>query len=147
MRQIIDTRDGSWEKEQDLPQMTAFRFVPLHTLLAPPIVFMRLSDSQWGENLVVADHDIWKRHRRIMSPAFNKGLYVHSTKPEILAPRFTNVPTPRFSLVWAESTRTFRDMAVAEGWRDASKLSLHSINSLANKVLCRSRHSYYSLLT
>lgn len=27
MHQIVDTRDGSWEKEQNLPQMTAFRYV------------------------------------------------------------------------------------------------------------------------
>lgn len=104
---------------------------------------MRVLDSQWGENLIVADHDVWKRHRRIMSPGFNKGLYVHSTKPGILALNLTIVSTRRFSLVWAESTRTFRDMVAAEGWRDASEISLHSINLLANKVLDRSWHSHY----
>lgn len=32
----------------------------------------------WGMNLVGADHnDIWRRHRRIMGPAFNNKTYVN----------------------------------------------------------------------
>jgi hypothetical protein len=147
MRQIVDTRDGSWEKEQDLPQMTAFRFVLVYALQNLLFMLMCGLDSQWGENLVVADHDVWKRHRRILSPAFTKGLYVHSMKSETLALGFTATTTHRFSLVWAESTRTFRDMVAAEGWHAAPAFPVHSINSLANKVLHRSRCSYYYSLT
>ncbi len=32
-------------------------------------------NSQWGMSLVTADGDVWRKHRRIMGPAFNNKLW------------------------------------------------------------------------
>ncbi|KAG8808633.1 hypothetical protein FRC17_003861 [Serendipita sp. 399] len=49
----------------------------------------------WGENLVSAKADTWKRHRRILQPAFNSKTY---------------------EMVWNESTRFYHEMVAAEKW-------------------------------
>ncbi|KAG6850123.1 hypothetical protein H0H93_000745 [Arthromyces matolae] len=49
----------------------------------------------WGMNLVAADGDTWRKHRRIMGPAFNNKLY---------------------QMVWTETLKTYREMVSAENW-------------------------------
>ena len=34
--------------------------------------------SQWGMNIVSAEGDVWRKHRRIMGPAFNNKVSVIS---------------------------------------------------------------------
>ncbi|KAF9522906.1 cytochrome P450 [Crepidotus variabilis] len=48
----------------------------------------------WGENVFSSNGDMWKRHRRIMSPAFNPKMY---------------------SLVLKQTTAIYREMADCEG--------------------------------
>ncbi|KAK7034506.1 hypothetical protein VNI00_012353 [Paramarasmius palmivorus] len=50
----------------------------------------------FGINLAAANEDVWRRHRRVMGPAFNSKLY---------------------NLVWDQSIKTYRDMIQNEpGW-------------------------------
>ncbi|KAH8110759.1 cytochrome P450 [Phellopilus nigrolimitatus] len=50
----------------------------------------------WGMNLAGAEGgDLWRRHRRIMGPAFNSNTY---------------------TLVWNETLRVYKDMVTSEGW-------------------------------
>ncbi|EGN98752.1 hypothetical protein SERLA73DRAFT_89745 [Serpula lacrymans var. lacrymans S7.3] len=60
----------------------------------------------WGPNIVAAERDTWRKHRRVMSPAFNNETY---------------------ALVWSESLRTYHDMISAEGWHTKQTIDLPSI--------------------
>ena len=51
-----------------------------------------------GDNVVVAEGDAWKRHRRVTAPAFN-----HTT----------------YKNVWETTVRVYGEMLSAEGWEDA----------------------------
>jgi len=54
----------------------------------------------FGMNLAAAEKDTWRRHRRIMGPAFNNKAY---------------------GLVWDRTIRTYNDMITAEGWSNPSQ--------------------------
>jgi len=49
----------------------------------------------WGMNLASANGETWRKHRRILGPAFNNKLYEH---------------------VFDESVKLYRDMIQSEGW-------------------------------
>ncbi|KAF9525621.1 cytochrome P450 [Crepidotus variabilis] len=49
----------------------------------------------WGMNLVAADKEVWRKHRRIVGPAFNNSVY---------------------EMVWKETLQLYRDMTAAEQW-------------------------------
>ncbi|KAF9269583.1 cytochrome P450 [Marasmius fiardii PR-910] len=66
----------------------------------------------FGINLAAADGDVWRRHRRIMGPAFNSRLY---------------------QLVWEETIKTYRDMVVAEGWSENDTVEIPAIQTLTFK--------------
>ncbi|KAF8675334.1 hypothetical protein AX14_005122 [Amanita brunnescens Koide BX004] len=53
--------------------------------------------ARWGTNLFSADGDEWRKHRRIVAPAFNTKLYEN---------------------VWEQSITIYREMLTAEGWAD-----------------------------
>uniref|UniRef100_A0A0W0FX74 Cytochrome P450 n=1 Tax=Moniliophthora roreri TaxID=221103 RepID=A0A0W0FX74_MONRR len=54
----------------------------------------------FGINLAAANEDVWRRHRRVMGPAFNSKLY---------------------HLVWEQTIKTYRDMLQTEpGWTGKS---------------------------
>jgi cytochrome P450 len=53
----------------------------------------------WGMNLAAAEKETWRRHRRIMGPAFNNKTY---------------------ALVWDRTIKTYHDMITTEGWSDSS---------------------------
>ncbi|KAH7906468.1 cytochrome P450 [Hygrophoropsis aurantiaca] len=63
----------------------------------------------WGENLVSANGETWKRHRRIVSPAFT---------------------TKTYALVWQETISTYREMTAAESWESREEIILSDINHL-----------------
>ncbi|TFY70798.1 hypothetical protein EVG20_g2210 [Dentipellis fragilis] len=56
----------------------------------------------WGMNLIASEKETWRRHRRIMGPAFNQKTY---------------------SLVWSETACIYRDMSTTE-FTDATKTKL-----------------------
>ncbi|KAF9553104.1 cytochrome P450 [Agrocybe pediades] len=63
----------------------------------------------WGMNLVAADGDTWRKHRRIMGPAFNNALY---------------------DMVWSETLRTYKEMISAEGWDSKDEIEIPVIQKL-----------------
>ncbi|KAF8903942.1 cytochrome P450 [Gymnopilus junonius] len=57
----------------------------------------------WGMNLVASDGEVWRRHRRVMGPAFNNDLY---------------------RLVWKESLSTYKEMLAGEGWESKKEVEI-----------------------
>ncbi|KAL0569773.1 hypothetical protein V5O48_012184 [Marasmius crinis-equi] len=66
----------------------------------------------FGINLAAADGDVWRRHRRIMGPAFNSKLY---------------------QLVWEQTIKTYRDMVQAEGWESQNTVQISAIQTYTFK--------------
>ncbi|PPQ65337.1 hypothetical protein CVT26_000052 [Gymnopilus dilepis] len=66
----------------------------------------------WGMNIVAADGELWRKHRRIMGPAFNMDLY---------------------QLVWQESLRMYKEMIAAEGWDGKKTIEIPVIQKLTFK--------------
>ncbi|THU93650.1 cytochrome P450 [Dendrothele bispora CBS 962.96] len=66
----------------------------------------------WGMNLAASEGETWRRHRRVMGPAFNSKLY---------------------KLVWESSVRTYRDMIDTEGWDGKKEVKVESIQDLTFK--------------
>ncbi|KAF9258195.1 cytochrome P450 [Marasmius fiardii PR-910] len=56
-----------------------------------------LGSALYGENVLSTDGSEWRKHRRIMGPAFGNSLY---------------------QLVWEQSLNTYREMVSAEGWSE-----------------------------
>ncbi|KAH0580883.1 hypothetical protein H2248_012042 [Termitomyces sp. 'cryptogamus'] len=67
----------------------------------------------WGMNLVAADGDTWRKHRRIMGPAFNNQLY---------------------QMVWEETLITYREMVSAENWSSKITIDVPVIQRLTFKL-------------
>lgn len=67
----------------------------------------------WGMNLIAADGDMWRKHRRIMGPAFNNKLY---------------------QMVWTETLETYREMVSAEGWSKKESIDVPVIQTLTFKL-------------
>ncbi|KJA21394.1 hypothetical protein HYPSUDRAFT_67739 [Hypholoma sublateritium FD-334 SS-4] len=68
--------------------------------------------TRWGMNIVVADHDVWRKHRRIMGPAFTNKLY---------------------DAVWTESLKTYREMVAEEGWSTQDQINIPAAQALTVK--------------
>ncbi|KAF8168572.1 cytochrome P450 [Pholiota molesta] len=71
-----------------------------------------VSLGNWGENLVTAEGEVWRKHRRVMGPAFNNDLYVN---------------------VWAESLAVHRQMTSIEEWDGKNVVDIPVIQSLTSK--------------
>ncbi|KIM47101.1 hypothetical protein M413DRAFT_64094 [Hebeloma cylindrosporum] len=67
----------------------------------------------WGMNLVAADKETWRKHRRVMGPAFNNNLY---------------------EMVWKQTLTTYREMVSAEGWSDKKEIDIPVIQQLTFKL-------------
>ncbi|KAF9482311.1 cytochrome P450 [Pholiota conissans] len=67
----------------------------------------------WGMNLLAADGDTWRKHRRIMGPAFN---------------------TKLFEMVWRETLTTYREMVTEEGWTNKKEVDIPVIQALTFKL-------------
>ncbi|PPQ69426.1 hypothetical protein CVT24_001475 [Panaeolus cyanescens] len=63
-------------------------------------------------NLIAADGEVWRKHRRVMGPAFNGKLY---------------------DLVWKETLDTYREMVSAEGWLGKSSVEIPAVQRLTFK--------------
>ncbi|KAK1232459.1 hypothetical protein PQX77_004397 [Marasmius sp. AFHP31] len=66
----------------------------------------------FGINLAAAEGEVWRRHRRIMGPAFNQKLY---------------------QLVWEQTIKTYRDMVSSEGWDTQSTVKVPAVQALTFK--------------
>ncbi|KDQ10032.1 hypothetical protein BOTBODRAFT_36651 [Botryobasidium botryosum FD-172 SS1] len=71
-----------------------------------------LADNIVGENIVTAQKEKWKRHRKILSPAFSQKTY---------------------ESVWDETRGIYRDMVASEGWGNKSAVFIPVINDLTAK--------------
>ncbi|KAF8068990.1 cytochrome P450 [Lyophyllum atratum] len=69
---------------------------------------------KWGQNLVGAwDMDMWRKHRRVMGPAFNNKLY---------------------EMVWAETVHTYRQMEAIEGWHGKDTIDIPVMQKHTTKL-------------
>ncbi|KAF7360365.1 hypothetical protein MVEN_00766200 [Mycena venus] len=67
----------------------------------------------WGMNLVAADGQMWRKHRRVVGPAFNSELY---------------------KLVWKQTAHTYRDMVRTDGWDAKDIVDVPVIQNLTTKL-------------
>ncbi|KAJ7485344.1 cytochrome P450 [Mycena latifolia] len=67
----------------------------------------------WGMNLATADKEMWRKHRRVVGPAFGTELY---------------------KMVWKQTAQTYRDMVEVEGWQTKSAVDVPVIQTLTSKV-------------
>ncbi|KAK1217172.1 hypothetical protein PQX77_020180 [Marasmius sp. AFHP31] len=68
--------------------------------------------SLFGDNVFTTEGDEWRKHRRIMSPAFGNSLY---------------------QLVWDQSVKTYRDMIAGEGWENKKSFDVPAIQKATFK--------------
>ncbi|KAJ7590446.1 cytochrome P450 [Mycena floridula] len=67
----------------------------------------------FGMNLIAADSEMWRKHRRVLGPAFNTVLY---------------------RAVWTKTIKTYREMVKEEGWLDKKTVKVPVIQALTFKV-------------
>ncbi|KAF8815129.1 cytochrome P450 [Phlegmacium glaucopus] len=68
---------------------------------------------RWGMNLVASNGETWRKHRRVMGPAFNNRVY---------------------QMVWSETLKTYHEMIAVEGWADKKEISVPVVQSLTFKL-------------
>ncbi|TFK45547.1 cytochrome P450 [Heliocybe sulcata] len=88
-KQILSNQHGFWKD----PEATA----PL---------------TMWGNNLLTANHDVHKRHRKVVGPAFNGSTY---------------------AFVAQEASRLYAEMMESEGWYKQQVVNLEPINGYLSK--------------
>ncbi|KAJ7719189.1 cytochrome P450 [Mycena maculata] len=67
----------------------------------------------WGMNLAASDGAMWRKHRRVVGPAFGIDLY---------------------KLVWAQTVQTYREMIGVEGWKDKDTVDIPVIQRITLKL-------------
>ena len=67
----------------------------------------------FGDNVFASVGETWKRHRRILAPAFTQSLYKN---------------------VWATSQKMYELMVEEDGWRTKKVVEIDDINKLTRKV-------------
>ncbi|KAL5513630.1 hypothetical protein ACEPAH_4029 [Sanghuangporus vaninii] len=81
----------------------------------------------WGHSVTSANGDVWRRHRRVVSPAFNNKTY---------------------SDVWKTVRSVYREMIDAEGWNERNEIVFDEVNPLILKftfiIICRCSFAYPS---
>ncbi|KAF8984412.1 cytochrome P450 [Cyathus striatus] len=66
----------------------------------------------WSQNLFNAEADQWKKHKRVLLPAFNTHLY---------------------NLVWNDSIRTYHHLISEEGWKGFQEVPINKIQNFTHK--------------
>jgi cytochrome P450 len=69
--------------------------------------------SEWGQTLLTANKEDWRRHRRIIGPAFNPSTY---------------------SLVWAETSQIYKEIITTEGWTQKDVVTLDPVQAYTTRV-------------
>ncbi|TFK72490.1 cytochrome P450 [Pluteus cervinus] len=67
----------------------------------------------FGMNLVAAEGEVWRKHRRIVGPTFTNDLY---------------------QLVWQKTYHTYHEMIEVEGWSKKDTVSVSAVQSLTFKL-------------
>ncbi|KAJ6470065.1 cytochrome P450 [Mycena vitilis] len=67
----------------------------------------------WGMNLAASDGPVWRKHRRIVGPAFGTELY---------------------KLVWKKTIEVYRDMVEVEGWEAKDVVDIPVIQKITLKL-------------
>ncbi|KIK06373.1 hypothetical protein K443DRAFT_674356 [Laccaria amethystina LaAM-08-1] len=67
----------------------------------------------WGMNLIAADGQVWRKHRRVMGPAFSNELY---------------------QLVWDQTRETYNEMITSEGWADKKTVDIPVVQEYTFKL-------------
>ncbi|KAF9261363.1 cytochrome P450 [Marasmius fiardii PR-910] len=73
----------------------------------------KVGTTLYGENLLSTEGPEWRKHRRIIQPAFNHSLY---------------------QLVWEQSLKTYRDMVSFETWSEKKTVDVPSIQVATFKL-------------
>ncbi|EED77292.1 predicted protein, partial [Postia placenta Mad-698-R] len=66
----------------------------------------------WGENVLSAEHDVYKKHRKIVGPAFTGSIYVSVAR---------------------QTVNLYKEMIEGEGWDKLNMIELSSINEHMQK--------------
>ncbi|KAF9531001.1 cytochrome P450 [Crepidotus variabilis] len=67
----------------------------------------------WGMNLLAADGEVWRKHRRVVAPAFNNKLYRN---------------------VWTRTIQTYKQILVGEKWADQKESRIPSFQTITSKL-------------
>ncbi|TFK99503.1 cytochrome P450 [Pterulicium gracile] len=67
----------------------------------------------WGVNLVAADGDTWRTHRKVMGPAFSNSLY---------------------EMVWEKTAEIYKDIVHSEGWANRDVVETPVIQDVTFKL-------------
>lgn len=89
--------------------------------------------SAWGENLFSANNEDWRRHRRVVAPAFTPKTY--NLQLYLLMVLFTKfIDFTSYAMVWKETRILYRDMCASERWSEKREFIVNNINRLPLKV-------------
>ena len=93
----------------------------------------------WGANVFTENDEVWRKHRRIIAPAFNARTYVflllqNSTKISFVLTSSSHYF--RYTLVWKEAVATYHEMVATEGWTSKNTIQLRDVNPFMSKVHC-----------
>lgn len=88
-----------------------------------PLIFLHVLCRFMGMNVVASEDEVWRRHRRIVAPAFN-----HTT----------------YRNVWMTTARVYHDMIEKEGWTNAKVARIVNTNIITHKVISY-LHSFSNL--
>ncbi|KDQ08641.1 hypothetical protein BOTBODRAFT_179710 [Botryobasidium botryosum FD-172 SS1] len=117
-------RTGGFEEDvvsvvpwlQGSPAVVVSSMETMQQVLGHPDDFDKLTNDPgtiiFGTNVVTLQKEAWKKHRRVVHPAFSNKLYL---------------------LVWKESMRMFRDMVDTEGWDKKQSVDIPLLNDLTSK--------------
>ncbi|KAF7344608.1 hypothetical protein MSAN_01943000 [Mycena sanguinolenta] len=67
----------------------------------------------WGMNIISAEGALWRKHRRIVGPAFGPKLY---------------------KLVWNKTLEIYRDMIQVDGWKDKNSVNIPVTQRITSKL-------------
>ncbi|KAF4593401.1 hypothetical protein EYR38_009115 [Pleurotus pulmonarius] len=67
----------------------------------------------WGSSLLYSDGDVWRKHRRVVGPAFHNTLYTE---------------------VWSRVTQAYHEMVAAEGWGEGDIVEIPIAQTITMKV-------------
>lgn len=84
-------------------------------------------------NLAAADGQMWRKHRRVVGPAFGTELLVLLIGSTELALDLEC----RYKLVWRQTAQTYQDMVETEGWKTKDVVDVPVIQALTLKVIVR----------